>query len=74
MSKGRIPEVGDIWKYMDGTNVLVVNVYNKEIDCLYTWKDKKMYSDSFNKKSFVRLAKYLGKNKVNIEQLFEVEN
>lgn len=71
MSKEK-PEVGDVWEYMDGTNVLVVNVYAKEIDCLYTWKDKLMYFDSFNKKDFVRLAKYLGKSIINLEALFDV--
>lgn len=73
MSKEK-PEVGDVWEYMDGTNVLVVNVYNKKIDCLYTLEDKLMYLDSFNKKDFVRLVKYLGKSKVSIEELFDVKD
>ena len=73
MSKDK-PEVGDVWEYMDGSNVLVVNVYSDSIDCLYFWQDKLMYIDNFNKKDFVRLAKYLGKSKVRIEDLFKTEN
>ena len=84
MSKDK-PEVGDVWKNKKYGNILYITaITNTYIDFIGFDKHDKFnpyFTNTFNKlhdydrfEKFTEVNEYLGKSKVNINDLFEVNN
>lgn len=82
MSKDRELEVGDIFARIDKTEVSnrrITSIYKcLDGDCLihlaYLDEDNCISQEAIFLSTMNKHYKYLGKNKTNIEQLFEAEN
>ena len=76
MSKEK-PEVGDVWNY-EGIKRLIVAEGVKTcdffgvVDAIHVLGDD-YHSHWYNTKLFAKQAQYLGKSKVSIKELFDVE-
>ena len=73
------PEVGDVWKAINGDLIYIIEIGKNFIDFLGFSEDDGNYFKNFfyNEERFTlftKYHKYLGKSKANIEQLFEVQD
>lgn len=70
----REPEVGDIWKYEDGSGIYV-RVMDVDEDTVKSFIILGDYAESgtFRKKEFLEDHSYLGKSKYSVEQFFEIK-
>lgn len=66
------PEVGDVWVSEDKTKVRIIFVGKYEIRFHYARGDY-LHKESEAYSYFLKNYKYLGKSKVNIKELFDVE-
>lgn len=76
MNKDKTPEVGDVWLFKDlGIKVRILFVDEKNIEYFYYTPCIDFISKhTTDTKDFIKLYKYLGKSKVNINDLFKTEN
>ena len=72
MSKEK-PEAGDIFENKDKTRVRIVFVDKYEVRFYCAWGNY-LSKESDGVSSFLENYKYLGKSKVNIEELFDVKD
>lgn len=74
------PEVGDIWKDNNTKKpIYVFGIYKTSWGeyvcwCYYWEKELELISENVGKKLFLQNYTYLGKSKVNINDLFKTEN
>lgn len=75
MSKEHTPECGDVWQHKKlEVNVRIVYVNPLEVGyCHYKPCNNYLTKDYDSLKAFLKNFKYLGKSKVNLEELFDVE-
>lgn len=67
------PEVGDVWKYQDGAKVYIMDIDEETVEA-FTILGGSAWSGTFQKDEFLKNHIYLGKSKVNINDLFKTEN
>ena len=78
MSKYK-PEVGDVWKdNKTKKTIYVFGIYKTSWGeyvcwCSYWEKELELVNENVGKKLFLQNYTYLGKSKVNIKELFDVE-
>ena len=69
-----MPEVGDVWE-LHGVIDYILEVNEKTMLVFYFNKSsKKFMMCIYRIKDYLRHAKYLGKSKANINELFEVQD
>lgn len=67
------PEVGDVW-YILGSKIYITNINNNFVETI-----KRHYHDCYRDITYrisdlLQEGKYLGKPKVNVEELFDVKD
>lgn len=78
MSKFK-PEVGDVWSW-NGVKIFITCVLgDKKIGAISFMDNRDGHHctdsfDSFDRKIKARVMKYLGKSKINVEELFDVKD
>lgn len=71
MSKEK-PEVGDVWEFR-GVSDYVLEVDDTTVRICFLHNGKRLITVNYLTKEYTKAAKYLGKGKVNLEELFEVK-
>ena len=72
MSKDK-PEVGDVWEFR-GVLDNVLEVDDTTVKICFLHDRKHLIIINHFTKEYTKIAKYLGKSKVKIEDLFKTEN
>lgn len=72
--QAKTPEVGDVWLNLQGKKFYIYNNYENRLVRGFSTQSGRIESFCLLLEDFLDLYTYLGKSKVNIDDIFNTEN